>query len=614
MLLGLDTVALGKEADIDRMAREWASVLKNAEARKDAEAAAKALLAQGIKLPRLLKMKLPTTTGGKYQAPMFEGDDGILYFNESLERGKGYQKYKEKKMAYKSGAQDNTFLHELGHHIDALLEPKAYDTVEHQWEMKEVDKKLIEKELSRYALQNRAEFEAELISATLRGKRFSKELLAYSRLNSPEERKELAAKLLTFASGEELSVPQEDLEIGFEDLMRVLYEEDAASLRPEILEEPSVRQFIETHTGFMNRAVDYAIEQRPLDEISVRRLKESNYVFSGYKTFHELNEAFPSLLDSDGNRKPFEQFLNDVQKVNQSYNRWYLQAEYNFAMASAGMAARWKDFERDGDDYLLQYRTVGDKRVREAHRLMHGITLPASSRFWDWYFPPNGWNCRCTVVQVRRGKYPESDEHDAMDLGSQATAGKHQEMMRFNPGKQMACFPAYNPYTISRCKDCEQQPGKLTLARVPDNELCAACKIVREMVKTREKKTRIAQAQKDLEQWYKQNLPETTVGKFKAKRFVVDKEGREVIVNQTFYKEVISHHKEDQYYLERLELSKKAHEWIKEATFVRQEVSRHHEDVDLFDIYEYNYQGGVYELTCKPNPDGYFLYYMKRKQ
>lgn len=509
MLLGLDSVALGKETDIDRMAREWASVLKNAEARKDAEAAAKALLAQGIKLPRLLKMKLPTTTGGKYQAPMFEGDDGILYFNESLERGKGYPKYKEKKMAYKSGAQDNTFLHELGHHIDALLEPKAYSTVEHQWEMKDVDKKLIEKELSRYALQNRAEFEAELISATLRGKRFSKELLAYSRLNNPEERKELAAKLLTFASGEELSVPQEDLEIGFEDMMRVLYEEEAAaSLRPEILEEPSVRQFIETHTGFMNRAVDYAIEQRPLDEISVRRLKESNYVFSGYKTFHELNEAFPSLLDSDGNRKPFERFLNDVQKVNQSYNRWYLQAEYNFAVASAGMAARWKDFERNGDDYLLQYRTVGDKRVREAHRLMHGITLPASSRFWDWYFPPNGWNCRCTVVQVRRGKYPESDEHDAMNLGSQATAGRHQEMMRFNPGKQMACFPAYNPYTISRCKDCEQQPGKLTLARIPDNELCAACKVIREMVKARES---LQEQRKAVREWAKENLAGKTV-------------------------------------------------------------------------------------------------------
>ena len=251
---------------------------------------------------------------------------------------------------------------------------------------------------------------------------------------------------------------------------------------PEMLEDAEVQQFIRAHADILDKAVDFAIEQRPLDELSVRRLKESNYVFSGYKTFHELNEAFPSLLDSDGNRKPFEQFLNDVQKVNQSYNRWYLQAEYNFAMASAGMAARWKDFERDGDDYLLQYRTVGDKRVRESHRLMHGITLPITSKFWDWYFPPNGWNCRCTVVQVRKGKYPESDEREAMNLGSQATAGKHQEMMRFNPGKQMACFPAYNPYTISRCQDCEYRPGKLKLVKVPDNELCAACKVIREMV------------------------------------------------------------------------------------------------------------------------------------
>ena len=277
---------------------------------------------------------------------------------------------------------------------------------------------------------------------------------------------------------------------------------------PEMLNDAEVRQFIRTHADILDRAVDYTIERRPLDEISVRRLKESNYVFSGYKTFHELNEAFPSLLDADGNRKPFERFLNDVQTVNRNYNRWYLRAEYNFAMASASMAARWKGFEKDGDRYLLQYRTVGDKRVRPMHRLMNGITLPASSRFWDWYFPPNGWNCRCTVVQVRRGKYPESDEREAMNLGSQATAGKHQEMMRFNPGKRMACFPAYNPYTISRCKDCEYRPDRLELAKVPDNELCAACKVIREMVKARES---LQEQRKAVREWAKKNLAGKTV-------------------------------------------------------------------------------------------------------
>ena len=63
----------------------------------------------------------------------------------------------------------------------------------------------------RYALQNRAEFEAELISATLRGRTFSKELLSYSNLNAPEKMDELAGKLLGYASGKDLCTPSEDL-------------------------------------------------------------------------------------------------------------------------------------------------------------------------------------------------------------------------------------------------------------------------------------------------------------------------------------------------------------------------------------------------------------------
>lgn len=164
-------------------------------------------------------------------------------------------------------------------------------------------------------------------------------------------------------------------------------------LSPESLTAEEVQRFVRTHTAVLDRAVDAAIREEPLDDISVQRLKESDYVFSGIKTFHELNEAFPSLLDEDGNRKPFEQFLSDVQKVYKAYNVNYLRTEYNFAHASALMAARWKRFEQDGDRYLLQYRTIGDDRVRRTHRMMHNITLPITSPFWDKYFPPNGWNC-----------------------------------------------------------------------------------------------------------------------------------------------------------------------------------------------------------------------------
>ena len=74
------------------------------------------------------------------------------------------------------------------------------------------------------------------------------------------------------------------------------------------------------------------------------RLTRSNYIFSGIKTFHELNEAFPSMLDENGNKKPFERFLNEVRKINDTYNANYLHAEYNFVQASATMAAKWEQF------------------------------------------------------------------------------------------------------------------------------------------------------------------------------------------------------------------------------------------------------------------------------
>ncbi len=268
-------------------------------------------------------------------------------------------------------------------------------------------------------------------------------------------------------------------------LMSWLYQQ--RNFTPEMLTAEEVQRFINAHTEYLNKAVETALVEVPLDEISVQRLKESNYVFSGIKTFHELNEAFPSLLDSEGNLIPFNQFLNSVQTINKSYNGQYLKVEYEFAKSSAYMAARWKEFEKDGEDYYLQYRTAGDARVRRTHQKLHGITLPITSKFWDKYFPPNGWNCRCTVVQVRKDKYPLSDETQAMNLGSQATAGKHQEMFMYNPGKKMTTFPAYNAYTISRCKECPYSGGSIKLAKVPDNELCQACKVVREMKKDNNK-------------------------------------------------------------------------------------------------------------------------------
>ena len=177
-----------------------------------------------------------------------------------------------------------------------------------------------------------------------------------------------------------------------------------------------------------------------------RLLEESTFVFSGFKTYHELREVSALMQAEDGGIKSWDKFSQEVFAIDNRYNRNYLHAEYNFAVQSAQMAAKWKDFEKDGDEYLLQYRTAGDDKVRAEHAVLHNTTLPIDDPFWDEYLPPLDWGCRCTTVQVLRDKYPVSDSAEAIAAGERATDTPKKKIFRFNPGKSGNLFPPKHPY------------------------------------------------------------------------------------------------------------------------------------------------------------------------
>ena len=218
------------------------------------------------------------------------------------------------------------------------------------------------------------------------------------------------------------------------------------SYKPQDLAKTKAYKNLVTETS---QIFNGAIADNDVPEAMAKSLKEDVFVFSGLKTNAQLAEASKLLMTADGKIKSFSAFSKDVESVKENYNQKYLDAEYQFAVSSAQSAGNWANLS---SDYDLQYRTAGDDRVRDSHDKLRDVTLPQDDAFWVSYYPPNGWRCRCTAVQVRKGKFEASDSKKAITEGEKATSqidkdGKNKlAIFRFNPGIQKVVFPPAHPY------------------------------------------------------------------------------------------------------------------------------------------------------------------------
>lgn len=240
-------------------------------------------------------------------------------------------------------------------------------------------------------------------------------------------------------------------------------------MTPEMLRERPIRRLISETAGVYLQALDDSSIQYEIPAEMRQSLEQDIFVFSGFKTYHQLKEASELLRDSQGRVKSFNKFYQDVSAIRKKYNRNWLHAEYNFAVSSAQMASHWAEYQQDEEMTNLQYRTALDDKVRPEHAALEGVTLPMSDPFWDTAFPPNGWNCRCHVIPVLKEDFPLSNSQRAQDTFNDMTQGK-ASIFRYNPGKEGVIFPPHHPYYGKRgYKHCLNPHLATSLG---DNEEC----------------------------------------------------------------------------------------------------------------------------------------------
>lgn len=231
------------------------------------------------------------------------------------------------------------------------------------------------------------------------------------------------------------------------------------SYKPDdLMNVPEFRAVVEHTAEVFSSAVPHEVPQEMRDY-----LEKDVFVFSGLKTHTQLTEARSYLKDENGNIVPYDRFEQKILKLNEQYNRHYLEAEYQFAVHSAQSAANWANLQENTSRYWLEYRTAGDERVRANHAVLNGICLPKDDDFWTEYYPPNGWRCRCVAVEVLARENTLSDSKKAKELGEKATThiapnGKNKlQMFRFNPGAEKKVFPPNNAYNkVVGAKDVKE--------------------------------------------------------------------------------------------------------------------------------------------------------------
>lgn len=118
----------------------------------------------------------------------------------------------------------------------------------------------------------------------------------------------------------------------------------------------------------------------------------------------EIYRVQRKLAEAIAQGQTLEQFRNAVRREEVTgLTDFHLETVFRTNIQNAYQSGQWMAIEENRDIIAaLEYHAILDDRVRPTHAQMHGTVAPVDDPIWSKWTPPNGYNCRCSLIPVTR--------------------------------------------------------------------------------------------------------------------------------------------------------------------------------------------------------------------
>lgn len=130
-------------------------------------------------------------------------------------------------------------------------------------------------------------------------------------------------------------------------------------------------------------------------------LRKEAWTLAKISDVEQIEQVKQSLIKALQEGKSFREWQQALTPEMLALPKHYQETVFRTAVLSSYNGAKWTHFRAHAERRpILRYIAINDGRTRPAHRALHGLMMPVGDARWQTLAPPNGFNCRCSMVSL----------------------------------------------------------------------------------------------------------------------------------------------------------------------------------------------------------------------